>query len=470
MPVTSKSKQSDSAAAKKTDPQTPEAAAHKTESAMTGVPRKGDLPVSREEKKDASFERVKTGVDRPLLITVLVLIAFGLVMVFSASYVYASGKYGDGMYFFKRQLVFAALGLPIMLVASRVPYYFFRKWSILIYLIAAGLLVAVLVFGVSEGSAQRWIAIAGITVQPSEIMKFAIVFLLAAYMSNRANLKKRVDWRKKDLWVDSVIPFGIVAVTAGMIIVEHHLSGTLIVAAIGVIVVVAGGASLKATAAFGGIGAVFLGAYIAFRGSYEQDRILVWLHPENYPRDGGWQNLQGLYAIGSGGFLGVGLGNSRLKYHYVSQPQNDFIFSIICEELGYVGALFVIVMMTILVWRGLRIAKRAPDRFSSLVALGITCQIGIQALLNIAVVTNSVPNTGVSLPFISYGGTSLLILMFEMGILLSISRHSYQKISAEGETEPEKGKNDESHTDGRRDRRPRESGNRNRGRDTQKES
>lgn len=425
-----------------------------------------DLPANREEKKDVLFERVRTGVDKPLLITVFVLIAFGLIMVFSASYVYASGKYGDGMYYFKRQLIFAILGLPVMLIASKAPYYFYRKWSVLIYLIAAGLLVAVLIFGVSEGSAQRWIAVGGITIQPSEIMKFAIVFLLASYMSNRGRLRDKVNWKHKDVLIDSWIPLMIVGISAGMIMIESHLSGTLIVAAIGVIVVLAGGASVKLTALAGGMGCLFVGGYILLKQGYEQKRIMIWLHPEQFPRDGGWQNLQGLYAIGSGGLLGVGLGNSRLKYHYVSQPQNDFIFSIICEELGYVGALFVIVMMAVLVWRGLRIAKRAPDRFSSLVALGITCQIGIQALMNIAVVTNSVPNTGVSLPFISYGGTSLLLLMFEMGVLLSISRHSYQKIPADGETGPEKGKQDESHIDRRRNRGPRESGDRDRGRDT----
>ncbi len=402
----------------------------KKPAAINGVIRKeqGELALTPAQKKDRSFERIKTGVDRPLFILVLVLLAIGSIMVFSASYVYAQSKTGDSMYFIKRQIIFAAVGVAGMLIVMRVPYTVYKKYAWLIFGISAVLLISVLVIGVSEGEAQRWIKLpGGLTLQPSEVMKFAIVVIMAWYMSYKNKFKENSQTQHKTLIYDALIPFGLIGAACILIMLENHLSGTIIVGLIGLSVMIAGGGSIRAIFAAGAV-VVPAGLAFLFLGKgYQSNRIQIWLNPEAFPRDGGYQNIQGLYAIGSGGFLGVGLGNSRMKYSYVSQPQNDFIFSIVCEELGFVGAVAIMCLFALMVWRGMVVAMHAPDKFSSLVAMGISCKVAIQVLLNIAVVTNTIPNTGISLPFFSYGGTAIVILMLEMGVLLSISRHSYQK-------------------------------------------
>lgn len=398
--------------------------------AVNGVVRKekGELALTPAQKKDMSFERIKTGVDRPLLILILILIAIGSIMVFSASYVYAKSKTGDSMYFIKRQILFAALGIFGMLIVMRVPYTTYKKYAWIIFGVSALLLISVLVIGVSEGEAQRWIQLpGGLTLQPSEIMKFALVVIMAWYMSCKNKYKENSQSEHKTLIYDALVPFGLIGVACVLIMLENHLSGTIIVGLIGLSVMIAGGGSLKAIFIAGAVVVPTGLIYLFFGKGYQSNRIQIWLNPEAFPRDGGYQNIQGLYAIGSGGLLGVGLGNSRMKYSYVSQPQNDFIFSIVCEELGFVGAVAIMCLFALLVWRGMVVAMHAPDKFSSLVALGISCKVAIQVLLNIAVVTNTIPNTGISLPFFSYGGTAIVILMLEMGVLLSISRHSYQK-------------------------------------------
>lgn len=389
--------------------------------------------------EDAQYVRVYTGIDRPFLILVLALLAFGIVMGFSASYSYASYKYDDALYFFKRNLLFAALGIVAMFLCLYIPIEGVRMLTFPAYGSAIVLLLLVLIPGVGlkEGDAQRWLYIPGVgTFQPSELAKLAMIMMMAWYITKFYD--KITDNRPGGhpfLWgfCGCCCVFGLIA---GLVALEHHISGTLIIGAIGVVMMFVGRVKVKYLV----IVAIILAAaavLMIFVTGYGMTRVEVWkmvlFDPENIPadiaRDDAYQNLQGLYAIGSGGIFGVGLGNSFQKYGFVSQPQNDFIFSIICEELGFIGALAVMALFLALAWRGYIIARNAPDLYSSLLVFGIVTQVTLQALLNICVVTGTIPNTGISLPFFSSGGTSLVILMVEMGIVLSISRYSYQKRS-----------------------------------------
>ena len=384
------------------------------------------LKLEREADKTEvkDFYRKKGVIDRPMLIIILVLICFGSVMVFSASYAYAYDKTGDSYFYVKKQIIYGLLGIVIMaLIALFVDYRWIKKLTIPYFGASALLLVAVLAMGVAEGEAVRWLTLGPLTFQPSETMKLGLVLILAWYYSL---FEKKV--RDENFWRSSFYgtfaPLVIVGMVCVLIALEKHISGTIIMFAIGMIVIfVAGGKLIW----FGGASIVFglvVAGIISFT-DYATKRLDIWLHPENYSvQSEVWQTLQGLYAVGSGGLFGVGLGNSRQKHLFVSQPQNDFIFAIVCEELGMIGALFVVALFIAFVWRGIVIAKRAPDTFSKLTAIGIVSKVAIQAFLNIAVVTNTIPNTGISLPFFSYGGTALIILLVEMGILLSISRYS----------------------------------------------
>lgn len=405
-------------------------------SVSSGVVRRSETAITPASIKDRKYERVTTGVDRVFLILVLTLLAIGSVMMFSASFVYAANETGDSLYYIKRHLAFVAIGFLFMLFTYLWPYTAYKKYAEVIFGIGCIFLVAVLVIGVAEGSAVRWIRIGSLfTFQPSDFMKPAIVVLLAKYFDKKDNLKENSKFDKyigpihitKSFVYDAAIPFIVIGIACGLVMLEHHLSGTLIIGFLGIMVMIAGGGSVKWIGIFGGVAASALGVLLWFGNGYQSGRIKIWLNPEAFPRDGGWQTIQGLYAIGSGGLLGVGLGNSRLKYGYTSMPHNDFIFSIVCEELGFVGAVAIMCIFALLVWRGMVIAMHAPDKFSSLLALGITGQVAIQVLLNIGVVTNTLPNTGISLPFFSYGGTAMVILMAEMGVMLKISKHSYQK-------------------------------------------
>ena len=393
-----------------------------------GVAEKGKI--TRKETgfvKPLDFIRVKGGVDRPMLLIIIALLCFGSVMVFSASYAYALDHDGDSYYYIRKQIMFLIIGFVAMIPIMHIPLDVIKRLTIPFYIASAILLVLVPIFGLAAGKAVRWINIGPISVQPSELMKSALVMILALYIQNHQ--EQITDYRH--FWGSSkyglVYPAFFVLVACGLIILENHFSGTIIMFLIGMIVIFAGGARLFW---FGAAGSVFMVAVfgLIMFTDYAKERVEIWLHPENFNAlDETWQTTQGLNAIGSGGLLGVGLGNSKQKHMFVSQPQNDFIFSIICEELGFVGALAVISLFTVFIIRGVHIAKKAPDTYSSLVALGITGHVAVQAILNIAVVTNSIPNTGISLPFFSYGGSSLIVLMAEMGVLLSISRYSYQQ-------------------------------------------
>ena len=343
----------------------------------------------------------------------------GLVMLASASYAYALSNKGNSYHYIARQAIWAVLGLVLMFLASIVDYKIFHKLSIPIWLFCLVLLVWALL--VDTKDAHRWIYFAGVQFQPSEIAKFSLVILLAHVMSIYYRDKYDTFWGGFGLFGTCGLILGI---TALLIILEPHISCTIIVCLMCGYMMVAGGIRARWIVILLVVGAAAI-LFVIFSGkiSYSGGRVGVWLDPFNYPdKDASHQTRQSLYAIGSGGLFGLGLGNSRQKYLYLPEPQNDFIFAIICEEFGFIGALIVILIFALLVWRGIVISLRAPDKFGMLVGMGLTVQVGIQALLNIAVVTNSIPNTGISLPFFSYGGTSLSMLLAQMGIILSISR------------------------------------------------
>ncbi len=360
--------------------------------------------------------------DLPFLILVLCLVGFGLIMLYSASYAVALYRMDDAYAYIRPQLLFAAMGLFAMGVASRVDYHVFHKLAWPLMAISLALLIVVL-FMPEYNGCKRWIVIPGVgTLQPSEIAKFAIVLTFAHIIS--------VNYSKMKSFRVGVLPFALLlGAVAVLMLLEPHLSGTIVILCIGAVLMFVGGTSVKwfifaATGAVAGIGAVVVA--MPDLVPYAMDRLSSWIDPFADPLGDGHQTIQSLYAIGSGGATGLGLGNSRQKHLYVPEPQNDFIFAIVCEELGFVGALMVILLFVFLLLRGLTIAVRAPDKFGALLVVGFIIQVTLQAALNIAVVTNTIPNTGISLPFFSSGGTSLMMLLGEMGIILSVSRSGTQ--------------------------------------------
>ena len=402
-----------------------------------------DRNVLGDKDSEGEIVKVTSGVDRLMLVLVLVLACFGSIMVFSASYADAQSRFNDSYYFIKRQMIFVLLGIGAMCAVMRLPYKFFRFWAVPSYFVTLGLLVVVLAMGLVGGGAQRWIGIGSFTFQPSELAKLTLVLMLAWYYTTFQDNTKYKPWKlissnpqkrkgERKLWIRAnftygiLIPGCIILAVVVLVALEKHLSGIIIIGLIGLIVMYASGCNAAILSAIMGIAGSAVVAF-AFLTDYTKRRIDIWLNPEAFPLEGGWQTLQGMNAIGSGGLFGLGLGGSRQKYSYVSQPQNDFIFTIVCEELGFIGAVAVIALFAVFVWRGYVIAMRAPDSFSGIVAFGITTKVAIQVLLNIAVVTNSIPNTGISLPFFSYGGSSLIMQFLEMGVLLSISRSSFQR-------------------------------------------
>ena len=356
--------------------------------------------------------------DLPFLVLVLALVAFGLVMLFSASYAVALYRRGDAYAYIRPQLLYAALGLAAMWLASRVDYHIYHKlaWPVLGVSLV---LLTVVLFMPEYNGCKRWLVIPGVgTLQPSEIAKFAVVLAFAHIISLNAS--------RMGSFAVGVLPFGLVlGAVAVLMLLEPHLSGTLLILGIGAVLMFVGGTALRwfILAGAGAVGAV--GAAVAVMPGlvpYAASRLASWLDPFADPLGDGHQTIQSLYAIGSGGATGLGLGNSRQKHLFVPEPQNDFIFSIVCEELGFVGALAVVGLFVLLLLRGITLAVRAPDRFGGLLVVGFVVQVAMQAALNIAVVTNTIPNTGISLPFFSSGGTSLMMLLGEMGIVLSVSR------------------------------------------------
>ena len=383
--------------------------------------------MKKEQAWEEGVQRVRHGVDRPMLVIILVLLCLGTIMVFSASYPNALASKNDSLYYIRHQLLWLALGGVLMTVLIFIPYNVYKKLTPAFFLVSLGLLALVLVMGTARGVAQRGILIGGFSIQPSEVAKISLTMMLAWYIDrNFEETSNRLN-KRASLVKGIIMPGLILALVCGLVLLEKHLSGTIILGMIGVCVIFLSGANVGKMALCYGVPAALAGVVYLLTNDYALQRILTHSDESADVLKEAWQTTQGLYAVGSGGLLGVGLGESRLKYNYVSEAQNDFIFTIWCEEMGYVGAVLLVALYVAFVWRGITIAKKAPDTYSSLVAFGITCQVGIQAFLNIMVVTDLIPNTGISLPFFSYGGSSLIMLMGEMGMLLSISKHSYQK-------------------------------------------
>lgn len=382
------------------------------------------IPVAARKEHILEAKHLRGKIDVTFLVLVLVLLTVGLVMLFSASHAYAFYNEGNSFYYIERQLFFAVVGVAAMLFVSQVNYKILQKYSVLLYVGAVGLLLVADIFMRDQYGFARWIYIGSFSFQPSEIAKFAIIVLFAHFAATNADKMKTFRY--------GVLPFGIaLGIVALLVILSRHLSGTVIVGALGIAMMWFGGTRFRYFGALIalGVGAVVLVLIFPQFMEYTGDRVQVWLDPYSYYHEGGFQTIQSLIAIGSGGLWGAGLGNSRQKYLYIPEPQNDFIFPVVCEELGFIGASAIVLLFALLVARGFMIAFRCPDKFGALLAAGCVTHIGLQVLLNIAVVTNTIPNTGISLPFFSYGGTALLMTLGEMGVVLSVSKKSSIKKS-----------------------------------------
>ena len=373
-------------------------------------------------KKNFSLLSIGKGLDMPFCLLIIVLLAIGITMMFSASYPNAYYYQGDSYYYLKRQLIFAAIGIVIMLAVSYLDYHYYHRFAALI-LGASYLALILVLFMPAVNGVHRWIGVGSFGIQASEISKFAIILFLAHWGSRY--------YDKMDTFKYGILPAAAVFVsTALLLILEPHYSCIVIIALLTVIMLFVSGIKIKWLA----IGAVILVAVILLLWAtgmltYAMERMDGWgqalvVGRDSELWDSTWQTRNSLYAIGSGGLFGLGLGQSRQKYLYLPEPQNDFIFAIVCEELGLVGAVLILLVFALLVWRGIVISLRAKDRFGKLLGVGLTAHIGLQVVLNILVITDWLPNTGISLPFFSYGGSSLLMLMFEMGVILSVSRSS----------------------------------------------
>ena len=370
-------------------------------------------------KEDRRRKRGET-VDIPFLILILLLLAVGLAMLYSASY--AQSEYDTGYEistrYLQKQAVCAAIGLIAMYSFSRVPAALWYRLAWPLYGVSILLLLSVLLIGEEVNGAKRWINLAGIQFQPSEIAKFTMILLFARLTRSFGQNAKKFRY--------GVLGFG--AALLGILVplaLEKHLSAIMLMGMVAVVMMYVAGTSIKWLLAGAGAAVVFVIVYVSFMG-YAGDRITAWLHPEADPGDTGYQILQSLYAIGSGGLFGLGLGKSKQKYLYLPFQYNDYIFAIICEELGLFGALLIMVLFGAAILRGYWIALRARDRFSTVFAAGLVTLIAVQTVLNLAVVTNLLPSTGIALPFFSYGGTALAVNLGEMGIVLSISRQRNQ--------------------------------------------
>ncbi len=369
--------------------------------------------------KETKDKTKRAGMDISFLALVVILLAIGVTMVLSASFARAyfdpgGVTKGKATYYFIRQFIFAALGVAAMIICSRLPVGFYKRFSMPVLIAAVILLMLVPIIGTNANGAKRWIGLGAFTIQPSEIAKIGIILAFSSMICARRGRMKSFRY--------GILPFAaILAAIVGLLVLEPHFSASIIIVAIGGVMLFLGGARLiwfiaAAVAAGGGI-AVLLTMF-----PYASTRITTWRDPFASTSDEGYQIVQSLYSIGSGGLTGLGLGQSRQKYLYLPEEHNDFIFSVVCEELGFIGALLILTLFALLIIRGYWIALHSTDRYSFLVAAGITTLLAIQVILNVAVVTNLVPCTGISLPFFSYGGTALLMQMAEMGIVLSISR------------------------------------------------
>lgn len=368
---------------------------------------------------DTAVRERRGDVDRNFFLLVVLLLVMGVIMVLSSSYArayYDPGNItgGNAVYYFVRQLVFACLGLGLLLLASRLPMAFYRRYTLPFLIVTLVLLALVPVIGVRANGSRRWLGVGGLTVQPSELAKLAVILsfskLICRFRGRMASFRY------------GILPFaGLLLLIVGLLVLEPHFSASIIILAVGAVMLFLGGVRLGwFAAAFGAAGAGLAVLFTFF--PYASSRINTWRDPFSSSSDEGYQIVQSLYSIGSGGLSGLGLGGSRQKFLYLPEEHNDFIFSVLCEELGFIGAALVLCLFALLILRGYWIALHCRSRYDLLVCAGITTLLAIQVFLNVAVVTNLIPCTGISLPFFSYGGTALLIQLGEMGIILSASR------------------------------------------------
>ncbi len=362
--------------------------------------------------------------DYTLLFIVLFLLAFGLVMLYSTSAYDANLTYNDSTYLFRKQIFSTLAGLVVLFIVSHLPYHIWERFAVLGYGVSVALVLLIIPFGIEANGAKRWLRVFGVSLQPAEVAKLAMILFLAYLI---CKLGRNIRTRKGFLVVlGSAMPM------SGLIyVITRNLSSAIIIMGIAVVMLFVACPDYKRFLILGLIGAagvagiVFLIVKMSESGSvggFRGERILAWLDPEAYASGKGFQTLQALYAIGSGGILGKGLGESMQKLGFLPEAQNDMIFSIICEELGLFGAIAVLLMFILLIWRCMIIANNAPDLFGALLVVGVMGHIAIQVILNVAVVTNTIPNTGISLPFISYGGSSVMFLLAEIGIVFSVGR------------------------------------------------
>ncbi|MDY4754936.1 MAG: putative lipid II flippase FtsW [Candidatus Faecousia sp.] len=376
-------------------------------------------------KENRRLPEAESRVDVPFLVLVLLALTVGLIMLYSASS--AQSEYDTGYVsstrYLKKQAICAGIGLVAMAVFSRIPAELWFRLAWPLYFVSILLLLGVLVMGESVNGARRWINVAGIQFQPSELAKFTLILLFGRLTRKFGSRAEKFQY--------GVLGFGVAML--GILIplaLEKHLSAIMLMGMVGVVMMFVAGTRVRWLLAGAGAAAVFVVVYVSLMG-YAGDRITAWLHPERDPGDTGYQILQSLYAIGSGGVFGLGFGKSRQKYLYLPFQYNDYIFAVICEELGLVGAVAIIVLLAALILRGYWIALHAKDRFSTVLAAGLITLIAVQTVLNLGVVTNLLPSTGISLPFFSYGGTALAVNLGEMGIVLSISRHRDERKTLE---------------------------------------
>ena len=373
--------------------------------------------LQEKQNRQVFFGRAQGRMDFSILLVVTILCAFGLVMIFSASYYYAqhySGANNDGFYYLKRQALYLAIGYPVMLVLSMLNYRVIERANYLAMGVSILLLIAVLLWGRDLNGGKRWLYIGPVSVQPSEVAKFGLMIYMCAFMSRHRGEMASVQ--------KGMVPmlFAIVLI-AGLIMLQPNMSMAVIVAFIGVVLLFLGGCDLRPLIVVGVIGIIGV-VGLAFAQPYRIDRMTSFRNPELDPQGTGYQLLQSFYAIGSGGWFGKGLGNSYQKLLYMTYGESDFIFAILCEELGFVGGTIIILLYVYIVFRGMQISMRCRNRFGSLLSAGISIVFGFQVFVNIAVVTGLMPTTGQALPFISAGGTQLLVFLAAMGVLLNISR------------------------------------------------
>ena len=368
---------------------------------------------------DAGTVKRRSVFDGPYFTVAMLLLAAGVIMVLSASYPrawYDPGKVtgGNAAYYFARQLIYALLGVGVLLLASRLPMGFYRRYAFAFLAVTLLLLLLVPFVGVKANGSRRWLGVGGLTLQPSELAKLAVILSFSVLICRFRSRMRSFRW--------GILPFGLIlAVIVGLLVLEPHFSASVIILAVGAVMLFVGGVRLGWFAGAFGAAAAGLAVLLTFV-PYASSRINTWRDPFSDTTDQGYQIVQSLYTIGSGGLSGLGLGGSRQKFLYLPEEHNDFIFSVVCEELGFIGAALILGLFALLILRGYWIAFHCRDRFSFLVVCGITSLLAIQVFLNVAVVTNLVPCTGISLPLFSYGGTALLIQLGELGIVLSASR------------------------------------------------